>query len=523
MLFRDNDEGKDSLWRQFLASIDHISLHIALSNFACYSKFARDKDEKLAIFAISIVEDAIIEAYNSRIWPNMLAIQAYACTLAYLRLKKPVDILNESMRIQNALLMKLTTGEIDEYLSEEMKKTVENVARRISVLKANTHILEMRIKQDNDQTAKVDELKLDVVEKIYSDLEKYGEPPEVAALPHQEHYGDCHITNRISQRIHQEEFEMLFGQIYKNLGGKTPDLKSVIRESVGNMRADQIFSKLESMNITKQLVMKKYNDLIKDTHFRSMGYPPEDIGRYQHFRDMMTGPIRRMTDYIRQVKNLEDEQFRMEGGTIDMPEAIQVIASQSKRNDIFITEEPLIKSEGWNIMIDLSSSTEVVLDETKKYGAALAEVAAISLSEAAAGLSSDDAWGMYGFSNDFYILKDFEENYSSMVKARIGGLKSGGLTYLPDAIIMGTRMIRESSMAERNFLVVVTDGLPAGYEGIEADLEEAIIFAQKKGVLTLGMGLDSKRIKRYFDHYCVISNVKDLMKSFIGAYMELGS
>ncbi len=78
-------------------------------------------------------------------------------------------------------------------------------------------------------------------------------------------------------------------------------------------------------------------------------------------------------------------------------------------------------------------------------------------------------------------------------------------------------------MAERNFMVVVTDGLPAGYEGIEADLEEAIIFAQKKGVLTLGMGLDSKRIKRYFDHYCVISNVKDFMKSFIGAYMELGS
>jgi len=36
---------------------------------------------------------------------------------------------------------------------------------------------------------------------------------------------------------------------------------------------------------------------------------------------------------------------------------------------------------------------------------------------------------MYAFNNKFYITKDFSETFSSRVKARIGGLKHGGMSY----------------------------------------------------------------------------------------------
>ena len=69
-----------------------------------------------------------------------------------------------------------------------------------------------------------------------------------------------------------------------------------------------------------------------------------------------------------------------------------------------------------------------------EYGRALA----IAVAEAAKELMTDPtSWTFFAFSDKFYVLKDSTESYSKRVRARIGGLKFEGLTYIPDAITIG--------------------------------------------------------------------------------------
>ncbi|MFQ6135086.1 MAG: VWA domain-containing protein, partial [Nitrososphaerales archaeon] len=314
----------------------------------------------------------------------------------------------------------------------------------------------------------------------------------------------------------------IFDQVYRNLGGKEDYEPSTI--SAPSITTDDAFSRWEIQNRLRKKILNKYSGIVREGRFRSVGFPPEDYGGYLHLRSMLGGPIRRIIDQVRMIKNDMDVNFKVEAGQIDLPEAIQVIASQTQRSDIFTREDPLRKNEAWNILIDMSSSISGMIGEAKSYATCLAEVAAVALAEVTAALSGNmEQWGMYGFSDKFYIIKDFDERYSSIVKARIGGIKPRGLTYLPDAIKIATNIIRASSMNEHNFLVVVSDGLPAGYNGIEADLTEALDKAEREGILTLAVGLNTKSIKRFFKHYCTISSPADLVKSYLRAYMELSS
>jgi len=224
------------------------------------------------------------------------------------------------------------------------------------------------------------------------------------------------------------------------------------------------------------------------------------------------------------IKNQEDEVYRVEAGLVDLQEAIQVIASRTMRSDIFTREEPLKKNESWSILIDFSSSTEGLALEAKKSAVCLAEAAATCLAEVSSSLlSNGEPWGLYGFGDRFYIVKDFLEDYSMQVKARLGGIRPRGLTYLPDAIKIAANIIRANSGDSRSFMLIVSDGLPTGYSGIEKELEEALYDVERAGVLPLAIGINTKRIKRFFDHYCTISSPYDLMKSFVRSYMELSS
>ncbi len=521
MLFRNDASGKGSLWRQFLASVDHLILHSALSNYSCYSEWSSHKDTNLAVFSSSLVEDAHIESYASRALPEVFATQAYANTLAYLRLKKPAYILNESMKAQTALLVKIISGQIEEETSDEMDKSIELITYSLRELKSKLDGTPMRHK-DEKMAGQIDMIKLGIVNDIYQELEKFGKPPEVAALPHQEHHGGCHVFSNLSRKIPQEEFETLFERIYLNLGG--PEDYNLSKINAPSLAGDNVFSKWEIKHRKEKKILNKYLSMVADGHFHSIGFPPEDYGKYLYIRSMMNGSTRRIIDQVSKIKNDLDIDFRVEAGMIDLQEAIQVIASQSKRSDVFTREDTLSKNEGWNIIVDMSNSIRGIMGETRQYATCLADVAAVALAEVTSGLTGpSEPWSMFGFSDRFYILKDYDEPYSSTVKARIGGVRPGGLTYLPDAMKIATKIIKSSSLSERNFMIIISDGLPAGYEGIENDLTKAISEVERAGILPLAVGLGTKSIKRYFRHYCFISDPDDLVKSYIRAYMELGS
>jgi hypothetical protein len=72
-------------------------------------------------------------------------------------------------------------------------------------------------------------------------------------------------------------------------------------------------------------------------------------------------------------------------------------------------------------------------------------------------------------------------------------------------------------------LVVVSDCLPTGYEGIEEALEDKIKAISRSGVMLLGVGVQSSAVRKHFAVNCVMNTPYELMKFFAKAYMELSS
>ena len=142
-------------------------------------------------------------------------------------------------------------------------------------------------------------------------------------------------------------------------------------------------------------------------------------------------------------------------GQLDLSAVIQSLAANKPATDVFVMDEFLQPSFAWSLIFDVSSSMQV----KGEYGRALA----IAVAEAARELMTDPtSWTFFGFSDKLYIIKDSSESYSKRVRARIGGLKFEGLTYIPDAIQIAGKMLAKR-FEEQRCLIVISDGWPYGY------------------------------------------------------------
>ena len=129
-----------------------------------------------------------------------------------------------------------------------------------------------------------------------------------------------------------------------------------------------------------------------------------------------------------------------------------------------------------------------------EYGRALA----IAVAEAARELMTDPtSWTFFAFSDKLYVLKDSTEPYSKRVRARIGGLRFEGLTYIPDAIQMAGKMLAKR-FEEQRCLIVISDGWPYGYANMPMALKECVDDLVKKGVIVIGIGVETDRMGNFF-------------------------
>jgi nitric oxide reductase activation protein len=149
-----------------------------------------------------------------------------------------------------------------------------------------------------------------------------------------------------------------------------------------------------------------------------------------------------------------------------------------------------------------------------EYGRALA----IAVAEAAKELMTDPtSWTFFAFSDKLYIVKDSTESYSKRVRARIGGLKFEGLTYIPDAIQMAGKMLAKR-FEEQRCLIVISDGWPYGYPNMPMALKECVDDLLKKGVIVIGIGVETDRVGNFFQLHASVYTQKDLINKFGSVY-----
>ena len=264
-----------------------------------------------------------------------------------------------------------------------------------------------------------------------------------------------------------------------------------------------------------QKMQDELEDSTKSLNFDVTALHGGDFVSFYNLYAELLPNIKRMIERVRQVKNALDDNPFQESGSLDMQLVIQSMAQQVQRNDVFARDENLNKDESWTILIDSSLSLSGSSKQIKSIAICLAESANQTL-----GYSNP--WAMFSFSDDFYCIKNYDEPYDSMVKARIGAMTQKGLSYIPDALKAASNLARKYSR-DKNFIILVSDGVPSGYIGIEREFINAIKEVSRNGVNLAAIGVGSSTIKKRIPSARIVDEPIDLVNGFMDLYADLAS
>jgi len=519
LLFDPSDEfHKKLLWQTFKASVFHLSMHVAVSNYEVYADWSRNKNIEGATFIVSLLEDAVVKAGLQALWAPFNEDVAVANALSYLKMKPAHLILNPALRFMTALLSNYTTGCAKGTLSTKMRNDINIIVSALGEIQKVVHNELCKIsafEHDEGISRKITDLslmqRLATADVIYETLNKYGEPTEIPSLLYTENLGSNSAFFGNDIPTEQEITRNLKASQESNANGAQSSLAAKSLEA----EVAQVFSTWESIEKNERRILDNYGSLGASSRFRSFEFPREDFAEYIYSRALVSSPIRRVLERLRLLKNLTGEDYRHEMGSLDMQEAIQVVASKSDRTDVFVRDELQTREDAWAILIDASHSLKSFTGEVRSITLCLTEVARNLF-------QNQNAWGTFAFNDKFYIVKEFSENYTNRTRARIGGLEQGGMTYLTDALTLTAQILKKRT-EESKLIVAVSDFFPSGYVGAEDALKACVKKIENSSIGVIGIGISSRAVKNYFRINCVVNNPSELMKKFVDAFFQFNA
>ncbi len=492
--------------RLFRACISHLTAHTLGSMGNYQTILSMPKHTLVESFVETLVADAYVNAYISVRCPDNLADVAFANALAFEGMKPLERIFNPATRMMTALLSKSNIGITKGKLSPGEENAVARLCTGLdSTRKAIIGSL-------TGEEIKLDEVLDETANLVIQTLEANGPILQAPSLPHTEQIGPSTIFLQFKMPS-ETKIENIFRQSLETLSGvplQRAPIESHWRTET-NVEALQAFDSSIHQKTREQKILARIEKYVEGTRFKSVGFPEEDYTQYLRARTLLRGGSRRLLDSLRVARDALDEDPRKELGQLDLTEVIQKISSNSPRTDVFMENEYLSRSFAWGILFDVSASIKVRGE--------LSRALAICIAEATRELLMDPAsWSFFAFNDRFHVLKDSSEAYSRRVRARIGGLKYGGLTFMPDAVRVAGEILKQR-FDEQKFLIVVSDGFPYGYPDVEFELQETVAKLKRKGIIAIGVGLKTERMDKFFKESCSVYSQRDLIKKFSKIYV----
>jgi hypothetical protein len=506
-VFPGDSVGKSRVGRLFRASVFHLSAHTLIPVSGDETFSSMQKRANVEVFSESLVKDVYVNTYISTRYPDKLPDLAYANALAFARMKPVERIFNPSTRIMAALLSKVHIGAIKGVLPPEEENAFVQLDTRLSVLGKDV------LMSLNGKEVKIDEVFSGASNCMIQTLESNGPILEAPSLPYTEQHGKSTVFSQ-NETPSEAEIEGIFKKSLESLGGMVlseGSLDAYWKREL-DAEASQAFDTWYNQKAREQRILEKLKENEEWTKFKSVEFPEEDVTQYFRARTFLAGGSRRLLDSLRVAQDALDEDPGKEMGSLDLSAVIQVLASRKPATDVFVKDEYLSKSFAWTILLDVSESMKVK-DE-------FARAVAICIADATKELLMDSgSWTYFAFSDRFYVLKDASEAYSNRVRARLGGLRFGGLTLMPEAIQLAGNILTKR-FDEQRFLIVISDGWPYGYANIDSKLSKTISALQKKGVIVIGVGVETDKMKDFFKLSSAILDAKDLIKDFAKLYVN---
>ena len=505
--FSADSVGKAKVGRLFRACIFHLTAHTIISPSFGDFVSTNEKLSKVEAFSESLVNDICVNAFISTRHSDKLPDLAYSNALAFANIKTAESIFNPSTRIMSTLLLEVHMGMVKGKLSPEERSTVEQLTTRLNLLAKDV------LMSFNGSQVNVDKRIREASDYIIQTIESYGPILEVPCLPYTEHHGKTRvfIENEMPTDADVEDVFRKSMETYRGMSVVEGSADSFWKKEA-DAEACQAFDTWYSQRAREQRILEKLKENDEWASFKSVEFPEEDVTKYFRARALLSGGSRRLLDSLRVAQDALDEDPGKEMGQLDLSAVIQVLASKKPATDVFVKDEYLSKSFAWTVLLDVSESMRIKGE--------FARAVAVCIAEAMKELLIDSgSWTYFAFSDHFYVLKDASEAYSNRVRARLGGLRFGGLTYMPEAIqFAGTVLAKRFD--EQRFLIVISDGWPYGYPGIRTKLSKTINAVQKKGIIVIGIGVETDKMKDFFKMNTVIHDAKDLIRDFAKIYVN---
>jgi hypothetical protein len=505
--FPGNNFSKIQIGRLLRAAVLHLSTHTLLP-ISPQESSPQKSDSILEAFSKSLICDTMVNAYIRAKSPESLIDLAYANAFAYQRIKMPNRIIMPSTRIMTSLLTMLNVGAPASLADNDANAVINQTFNVLTELRKcySQSIC-------SDSMVDVELIFETWFKKIIHLLEPIGPFLEAPSFKHTESLGACSIYKQSVTGSLEDTFNSSLASLETSIT-HISDFNQIWKPEM-DAASLQAFNSDQYQKQREQKILGKIEAYLSLTNFKSVSFPQEDYTQYLRARNLVQGASRRLLDILRSAFNYLDEDPRQEMGQLDLPSVIQSLASNKPATDVFVLDEYLKPSFAWSLVFDVSNSMQV----KGEYGRALA----IAVAEAAKELMTDPtSWTFFAFSDRLYVVKDSTESYSKRVRARIGGLKFEGLTFLPDAIQIAGKMLAKR-FEEQRCLIVISDGWPMGYENMPEILKKAVENLLLRGVIVLGIGVETAQMGRFFKLHTSVYTQKDLVNKFGSLYAAASS
>ncbi|MGI0027954.1 MAG: hypothetical protein ACREAD_08970, partial [Nitrosopumilaceae archaeon] len=360
-VFENTPDGRRNIWYLFLATVYHLAAHVAVSRYAIYEQWQKNKTDDLCMRIIDFIEDIEVEKYiihtNPDVWENIKNINSKLLSCDDQE-KKHGHNIRDNLKIPGL----------------DIEKKIENIKKEI---------MEKRIiPSQND------------AQLLFADLlYRNRELLPKTILPYCEHH-----TVEYTIKVEEKHVEFEPRGLFEEQAEKLDELWMINEQ-------------------TKSKILRRFGKHLKGLKFDAIVIPTGNLRDYAQVKERILPLLRRIRQQLRMIVNLVDDPKTDQIGTIDMQMAIQAIASEGQSNYFFERDEPRRVEEAWAILIDKSGSMGLRFNQIKEF--------VVCISESANELTGkSDAWALYSFDNNFQIIKDFSEKYNKEVQARIGSLET---------------------------------------------------------------------------------------------------
>jgi len=190
-----------------------------VSDAKIYSDMLEGKKENTALTAITMVEDAVLNAYLKTFHLDLLPQIMVGDALSYLMLKPAYLIRNRGLRIATSILSLYKTGMVKGSLGDELKN-IKRIVGRLRNLEKRSIKAFSKLKNRLDAVKVEDnEFKRKVFSEIYESLSRYAATlPEVPSFLYMNHLSRNSIFMADSNPPAERDIQGTISEMKRRLG-----------------------------------------------------------------------------------------------------------------------------------------------------------------------------------------------------------------------------------------------------------------------------------------------------------------